>query len=329
MLKIALKFIFALSLFIFLSAGTVNAASPLSIRLEEPKSPTNQDNFNIIFVTLDIQGRPITVKCFKKGPSDGSFTQFGSDISVSSGGNTGNCSVSSSIVNTAGTYQFYATAQAGSDSATSTTDTVDYNTSGPGTPTNYSKEKISSCTYRVKFKTADDGGKTVKAELYRSTNTSFSVDSGTKVDSINIGSNTEGQFENTVPDCDKTYYYAIRAFDSSGNGSGVVSDSVTTVTTTTVTSSSTAGGTTGGAIPVSQSSLSGGEGQVLGEESGEQEIKASEEKKEVLGTTNTPEPSVSLEVENINIPQEFPWKGLLGGIVALLVIYLGYRKFRK
>src|SRR5436190_17334557 len=92
-------------------ASQVFAASGFtSIRLSQPKSPTNQNNFKITFVTLDTQNNALTVECFKKGPSDGAFSQFGGDIAVAAGGNTGTCDVDGSIVSAAGTYSFYATA---------------------------------------------------------------------------------------------------------------------------------------------------------------------------------------------------------------------------
>lgn len=312
----------ALSMFVFV--GQVSAAGSLSVRLEQPKSPTNLDSFQLVFVTLDIQGRPVMAKCFKKGPSEGSFSQFGGDFSFSGGGNTGNCPINSSIVNTNGTYQFYVTSQAGADNVTSSTVSVEYKTGGPDTPTSYSKEKISSCTYRIKFKTADDGGKTVKVELYRSDSTSFSVDSGTRVDSISIGSNSEGQFENTVPDCGKTYYFVIRAFDSSGNGSGTVGDSTVTIITTTVSPTPVQG-----AIPVAAgpggAGGTGGEA-VLGEKAKEGEKPGGE----VEGAT------ISGEV--VSIAPETPTGGIVGrsylprllqGLAIIAVLFAAYKIFRR
>lgn len=252
---------------VFIHPASAHAVAPkLSIRLEQPKSPTNQDNFNLIFVVLDNtgSGSPITVKCYKKGPSDGGYSQFGSDISVAAGGNTGNCPVNSSIVSANGTYQFYATATNGVDNASSADEgivSVDFNTSGPGTPTDYYKTP-QSCSYLIHFKTADDGGKTVKVEIYRSTNTSFTLDSGSRVQTISVGSNTNKDITDSLPDCNKTYYYAVRAFDSAGNASGYVGDSVITTVTTTTTP-------TAGAIPVSNVVLpGGGAGAVLGKKVG-------------------------------------------------------------
>ncbi len=236
-------------------AGQVFAAGNISIRLEQPKTPSNQNNFTITFTTLDTDTtQPITVKCFKKGPGDGGFSQFSSDITLApAGGNSGNCQTSSSVITTGGTYQFYATATAGSgENATSETVSVDYNTSGPGDPRDYNKTK-SSCTYTIHFRTAEDSGKTVKVEIYRSENTSFNTDSGTRVGTVSVGSNETRDFSDTPADCNKTYYYAIRSFDSAGNGSGVVGDSQTVTINPPTTVSPTPGqgaiaGGTGGNI---------------------------------------------------------------------------------
>ncbi len=224
----------AISIFFIFSSRTVMASSSdLNVKISTPKSPTNQSNFNVNFVALDLQNRPVTVKCFKKGPSDGGFSQFGSDFNLAAGGNSDNCVVDNSIVNTNGTYQFYVEAIAGSDDVSSNTVAVDYNTSGPSTPVSYSKEKISDCTWKIKFTTASDGGKTVRVEAYRSDNSTFNADSGNMFASIAIGSAENGETSITVPDCNKTWYFAVRAFDTASNGSGVIGDSVNTTTTST------------------------------------------------------------------------------------------------
>lgn len=276
---------------VFLFTGTSFAAT--SVRLQQPGSPTNQNTFNITFVALDTENSAVSVQCFKKGPSDGSFVAFGSAISLSAGGNTDVCQVNSGIVNTNGTYQFQVTA-AGSGSVTSNTVSVDYNNSTPGTPVSFSKNNLDGCNYKISFRTAPDSGKTVKVVLYRSPNSNFDVNSGSQVDSVNIGSDTDGSFNNNVPDCTKTYYFAIRAFDAYGNGSGVVGDSstVTTTTTTTVTTTAPAGQ---GAIPVGGA----GGGQVLGESTGAAEkgvlgeATKSAEKKVTPSPTFKPNPAVA------------------------------------
>lgn len=266
---------------VFALSGTSYAANTVSLRVETPKSPSNSNDFNINFVALTTTGNAVTVKCFKESPSDGSFSQFGSDIVLSAGGNSDNCHVTSSIVTTDGTYQFYLTATDGVNNVTSSTFSVDENTSGPGTPTNYSKSQSNSCQYVITFTTANDGGKTSYVELYRSDQTSFNADSGSRVQTLSIGSNANGTFTDNVPTCGKTYYYVLRAFDSAGNGSGLVGDSNVSVTATNPTVTSTQGAipvgsgvlgtSTGenGTTPspsVSQTSPTSGEKQVLGKQ---------------------------------------------------------------
>lgn len=242
----------------------------LSVRLEQPKSPTNQQEFNIVFVTLDLKGRDVTVTCFKDGPYDAGFVQFGSAQVFPSGGNTGTCPVTSSILNTKGDYTFKVIAAAGGDTKEDTA-SVTYNSEGPGDPTSYSKERANFCDYKIKFHTADDSGKTIKVEVYRSENKSFTADSGSRIATIMIGSNADGESVTTPPSCDKSYYFGIRAFDSSGNGSNIVGDSETKITTTTTTTStiSPAQGAialeTGGGSILGQATEGSEEGKILGE----------------------------------------------------------------
>lgn len=305
---------------VFLFAGSTFAAST-SIRLQNPASQTNQDNFTITFVALDTNpSQPVSVQCYKKGPSDGSFSAFGSVINLSNGGNTDKCVVNSGIINQGnGTYQFYAAVITGSTTPTSSTVSVDYNNSTPGTPVNYNKEKTDSCTYKISFRTANDSGKTVKVVLYRSSETSFSVDAAHQVNSVNISSETDGSMtDNVNPNCDKTYYYVLRAFDAYGNGSGIVGDSnVTTINPTTTPGQ--------GAIPVS------GGGSVLGaDEEGSKDSKT-EETKEVLGEEESP----SVVSEQNPISNLTNW--ILGHkkVSLLILVLLGaigyylYRRYKK
>jgi len=232
-------FIFAL----FFSPQNAQAISNLSLRVEQPKTPINTSNIDLNFVALDILGQEITVKCLKKGPSDATFSQFGVDQVLSAGGNANHCSLSS-VLTDEGSYQFQVVATTATPETKTVTISLDYKTSGPGTPNDYRKDHPNNCDYKIHFKTADDSGKTVKVEVYRADITSFLADDGSKVADIGIGSNQEYDLTNSVPDCDKDYYYVIRAFDSAGNGSSIVGDSVvkiitSTSTNTTVTSSIT------------------------------------------------------------------------------------------
>lgn len=248
----------------FAAAGRVYAAKNVSIRIQQPKSPINQNNFNISFVVLDLLGRTVTVKCFQKGPSDGGFSQFGVSQTYANGGNSGNCAVDSAVINDGeGSYTFRVEASAGDgtgdnfdDEATSVT----YDTSGPGDLKDYSKNKSNACEYTIHFKTANDSGATVKAELYRADAVPFNADNGSRIQVISIGSDEAKNVTDTPPDCSKTYYYAVRAFDAAGNGSALIGDNVSTVTVINPT-----GSPAQGAIPVSGGANAGG--SVLGQAS--------------------------------------------------------------
>lgn len=323
----------SLSLVILFSLFSMSAqASDFSIRLQEPKTPTYLNNFKINFVTLDIYNRPLTVKCYKKGPTDVDYIQFGSDILISAGGNTGYCNLDSGVFSDNGTYLFYASAQADAEIVFSQTDSIDYNTSGPSTPTEYSKDKPNSNQYKINFKTADDGGKTTKVEVYRSESTSFNIDSGTRVGTVTIGSNQNGSFTNDVPDSNKDYYFAIRAYDNFGNGSGVIGDSViqtTTTTTTTTTSTNTTTSTeaiaptAGGAIAVADVTLPTEDEEVLGEATG------SAETGEVLGESTTKEEVVNANEKAKKNSIKYLIAGLLSVIILVSLIYALKKKKNK
>ncbi|MBI1871932.1 hypothetical protein HYS10_00775 [Candidatus Collierbacteria bacterium] len=297
------------------------AAGDLSVKISQPKSPTNQSSFNVNFVALDSQDppRPITVKCFKKGPSDSSFSQFGSDFNLAAGGNSDNCVVDTNIIKREGTYQFYVNAIAGSDSVDSSVVSVDFNTSGPGTPTDYSKEQTGQCSYKLRFKTSDDGGKTTKVEFYRSDKQSFTADSGTEFASMTIGSNVSSELNTSVPDCGKTYYFALRAFDSAGNGSGLVGD---TITTTTIVNSTT---TTNSTVTTGPLSISGGESSQVGEVKSPTE----DEKSEVTITPTTSDQNQNPEVEGAATTAKGNWlRNFLLVVAFIAAVYVFKKKAR-
>ncbi len=314
------------AVFIILGAKSVSAApGDLTIRVEHPKSPTNQNNFKLNFVALDITNRPITVKCYKQKAGEGSFSQFGSDINLTNGGNTGDCQVDSSIINGKALYDFKVIAYADADSAESETVTVDYNgNEGPSAPTSYHKEKTSSCSYKITFKTADDNGKTVKVEVYRSDLTEFTANDGTRVQTITIGSNQDGSFEDNVPDCGKDYYYVIRAFDTFGNGSDIVGDSVVKTVTTTILVSPTAAA--GGAIPVTNVTISGGE-QVLGEKEASREAGEVKGEKTAKEKKETPSPLAKL-ASSAFAPNNRIFIVILGVLIFGIIFYV-FRKRSK
>lgn len=257
--------------FLIISVNQVYAAA-VSVKLEQPKSPTNRQEFSLTFVALDLQNRPITVRCYKKAPGEGGYSIFNTDYNLAAGGDTDSCRLNSGIISTEGTYEFYVTATAGTESVNSEPVSVEYKAGGPGTPEYRGKSQHSLCQYKVSFKTSDDNGETVKVEVYRSENKNFTASGDTRVGSVGIGSKTEGEYIDSVPDCGKTYYYAIRAFNNAGTGSSVVGDTLTTVQIP----ESEAQGQVSGALPVGSNQVTAAAedraeitpapGQVLGEE---------------------------------------------------------------
>jgi hypothetical protein len=309
--------------------GKTYAITNTSIRLSQPKTPINQ-TFTLSFVALDLLDREITVRCYKKGPSDGGYSQFGGDIALIAGGNSGECPITDSLLASNGTYSFYATATATGDSeVTSPTVSVDFNEDAPSTPTSYSKSKVGSCEYKITFHTANDSDtrKTAKVEIYRSENTSFAVDGSNKVGEVSIGPNEDGSFTNTVPDCGKTYYYVIRAFNLFGNGSGVIGDSEVTVTTisSTTTTTTTSTTQTGGAVPVENANVAPGTGeeQVLGEQTG-----TSSEEGQILGEKEEAQKgSVLGKLQDAVKKNKYLWIYVL--IAAVAALGLGYAVYKK
>lgn len=206
--------------------------SNISVRMYDPFSPTRLANWKLSFTTLDKMERELTIKCYVKKPG-ASFVQFDTD-KILSGGGTGSCQVDNSIMSAQGTYEFYVSATAGTGVDETDTAPVIYDTEGPGRPTNYSKEHPTECRWVIKFKTADDGGLTQKVEIYSSTSTNFDTHAGTRVGTVTLGSNQDGQFtHDRGSDCNQTWYYVIRAFDSLGNQSAHIGDELTSITTIT------------------------------------------------------------------------------------------------
>ena len=295
---------------LFLSLGEIFAGS-LTVRIEKPSSPTSKKDFRIDFVSLDLEQRTVQVDCYYKKPG-GSFSLFESK-NLKAGGDSGYCQVDSGEISERRVYDFYVVANAGSDSITSASVAVEYDDIGPGTPTDYSRVKqLDGCSYEIKFKTANDNNETAKVELYRSMSAYFTADSNTRIAQVGMGSNLESKFFTTLPDCAKEYFFAIRAFDGAGNGSGVVGDMGGVVSIPRV-------GEGVGAIRVNES-------QILGEETLQDEASNGEEE-------GTPSPEVLggetdvAEEEKKGTNRLFLWVAGIGVLMGMGLVF--FRRQRK
>ncbi len=211
-----------------------DSSNNLSTRLESPLSPTRDNDWLLSFSILDRASRIPSVTCYVKKPGEGSFNQFDSTkVSSKVMGDNMSCHVDASLMSAQGNYEFYVVTTAGSDSEESAHVTVTYDTEGPDRPASYTKEHPWACRYTIKFKTANDGGKTTSVEVFGSKSTSFNTDNSTRIGGVSIGSNQEGSLNHDLvgEDCNQTWYYVIRAFDSVGNQSAHLGDEVVTIST--------------------------------------------------------------------------------------------------
>jgi uncharacterized repeat protein (TIGR01451 family) len=302
---------------------TADAAS-LSVKIETPEAVTDTADIKIGFVTLDVLGRSLSVECYKDSDVAPVATY---NLASAFGGNSGDCQVDGSVMPTDGSYEFYVKAIAsgeGSETVLSNHVTVTLASETPGTPTNYERDDA-SCQNVITFTTADDGGKTVKVELYRSFSTTFVVDAGTFVTELAIGSNQAGNFSVPAPGCSNDAYYAIRAVAGNGNGSGFVGDKDTDVDTHTVTKNKTTtvtlpGGSVSGAIPVTNATVGTPEGQVEG-------VTDEQTDTNTLGDTDQSVLGDMTEA-SVDAVTNHPWRSFFWFLLALLLAYFVYQWYR-
>jgi len=316
-----------MQIFALLVAGVVFSspayAAGLLIRIEEPKSPNNLETLDLNFVVMDIENQPVDVKCFKQGPGEIAFTQFGSTQTTIPGGDTGYCPISTSILSGEGTYKFYAEAETflPADNSTSQTVTIEHDSQKPGKPHNLEKDKNGSCKYDISFTTDNDGGDTVRVEVYRSDDKEFYVNSSTKIKDINVGSDTDVNFINDKPSCGKTYYYAVRAFDAAGNGSKILVEELQKEKITIITEGETVVeesvfGEVIGAIEIEEGTTE------VGEEETEEAKEEAAEIEEVLGIEEEAGVIESLISRLLRI---FKWPVI---IVLILIVFFYVKEKR-
>lgn len=309
----------------FLSFGFINSVnaeeiSNLVVRVEEPRSPTNTKDVQLKFVALDIQNRPVVIKCLKKSPTDSSFIQFSTET-LTAGGNASNCSLIS-VLNSQGLYQFKIEASADGESIDSQIINLEYKTTTPGTPNDYSKEKEGSCRYKINFKASNDGITNI-IRIYRADITNFIADSGSQVGQVGISPDQKGSFTDvSVPDCNKEYYYVIRAFDEAGNGSDLVGDSVvkTIINTTTTTNTTNTTGSVSGPLVVV------GENNVPSEITPTTEVTPSTEASqggEVLGARTDFAADFKSFISRHKISTA------MAAVLILVIMGYGFKKFQK
>ena len=214
------------------AAGTV-------VRLSEPESNVN-DEFDLVFVAMDINdsARELTAKCFVQKPGEVIFssTPFHTEVIPSTEvGDSRICPVTESDLTSEGEYKFLVkvTPEGGSE-VSSNTVTVSYDGDGPDKPKYIKKEKVNDCVNKITLRTADDG-ETSLVRIFADDDKEIDIDDSHKIETETIGPDEKFEFEHIVSgdDCDKTWYYAVVAFDDAGNASKPRAEEITTTTTTT------------------------------------------------------------------------------------------------
>lgn len=287
-------------------------SSDLIVRLEEPESVVNGP-FNITFVAMDILGnRELTAYCEKDGPSDLDWVEFDSKPLIM-GGTTDVCEVLSSDLNGNGVYKFRLKLVAEWEDSISQIEyskevTTEFDSDFPDKPKYIEVDRKSDCKYEIEFKTADDG-QTSYAEVYMSNDKEFTANEHSRIRTITIGPNTKHTFTEEVAGdkCSERQYFAVRAFDSAGNGSKVEAEEITDIKTTTVYKE----GETEviGALPSGSPSVIGGS---EGTEEGSEVVSSEEELPEGAEIFGEEEGSVLGEATD----EEDKQKGFLGKLFS-------------
>jgi hypothetical protein len=317
--------------FAFLIGSKVYAVSTTVVRLSEPDSSVN-DEFDLVFVAMNADGDELKARCYYKYES-GSYASFGSEKTIpsSDGGDSKVCAVTDSILDDDGEYSFEVrvTPDDWSNTYYSNEVTVEYDGDGPDKPEYIRKEKVNDCVNKITLKT-DDDGETSSVRVYADDDKEIDIDDSHKIETESIGPDEKFSFEHIVSgdDCDKTWYYAVVAFDDAGNASKPRAETITTTTTTTEEEEETteailieggAGIGGEGAAGVGGEGTEGTEG-TEGEEGMEVDMDGDEEG-EVLGET-----TVGEEIRGL---LKSPWFWIVIAVLGIVIIRSAVKKSKK
>ena len=231
----------------------VHAEDLQTLKIEQPESPTNKTSIDVTYVAYDLSNTPLKVNCSVQKLPAGVVNAV---VSNDETANSGTCTIPFSYISENGDYLITAHNDVSGGKSASVNVTIDR--VSPPTPVVYNKVSPETCKNRIDFTTGidSDATPTVKVDIYRGESTNFTAGPITFLESVNVGpgvASSSAVF--TLPDCSKTYYYAIQAVDSIGNRSGFVGDIginvvyyITTTPTPTGTGTNTNGGTTNGSV---------------------------------------------------------------------------------
>jgi len=204
----------------------VRIAQPYNTSVElDQDATTNQRNMKVNFVVMNTDNKSVTAQC-QQSKDGGGWSDIATSYVNKAGGNSGYCEAKN--LDNKRSYAFRVRVTGDVAEQYSSTVRVGLDTDGPGTPINYGKSAGNNCEDVIKFRTADDN-QTVRVAVYRSDNAEkFTANKDSRAAMISIGPKTDHSLTTSKPDCQKTYFYVVRAFDVNGNGSGLIGDEILT-----------------------------------------------------------------------------------------------------
>ena len=217
--------------FLLLAGSLISVSATFEISLSSLPSYQNTTNFRLYYTYFSTDGNIAVVNLYvQKEGKDWRQTVDKNKTTVS-----GYFQLEGSdLYDNEGRYNFYATAVVGSQTVNSAAVTTILDMSAPSAPTEYGKERVNPTTYKLSWKNSfdEDFG---KVYVYRSKETSFTADSGTRIGEAGGAKDEKMIYNDGSVEQNVEYFYALRAVDHAGNASGTVTDAPGTIVIVSVT----------------------------------------------------------------------------------------------
>jgi len=196
----------------------------LAITLTDLPDYKNTTEFRVYYTYFDTLGKTANVNLFIEKDGNGFRQTLERDKTAVSGYFEVK---NADIYDGQGKYNFYASAVTETMTKNSGTISTTIDQNAPGNVTDYRKERVNANDFKLYWKCPSDED-VEKTYIYRSKDTSFTADSGTRVQEVSCNKE-ESKTTIVVGDANVDYYFALRAIDHAGNASGVVTDAPGTV----------------------------------------------------------------------------------------------------
>lgn len=316
--------VFITSLILALSLGShvgaIIAPTTWTANISTLPATMNTQNFNIQYDVNSIQPATFTASLYLSNDGGSTYSVAPcvvQDTNYDSNDVYGGSGTLKACISSDGSYSFkvVVTRDSSSDPAQSFTTSTLVDSSAPNPPS-YAGKTVAGDTYTLTF-TAPSSSDVSAVKIFASTATTYSANSSTQVGIVNVQPSHTYNFTYTAPNS-TTLYFALQAFNTSGNGStlvgdpGVVINPVITINTapTTTASSAPAGQVLGAST--SSSNSSGGQINAPGQSSSKSTRTGAKGK--VLGASTI----------KVKLSNNRNWLIALAVIIAAIVLYIGY-----